>query len=637
MPFSTTARYLHDGAGNRLLSQENVNDPADTRTDTLVYQQTAGSNRWNGSAPPDKVTYDAAGQPDAIGSRRLSWDAAGRLAAVRQGDNVIATYRYNHRGERVGKTVAGQQIRYLYENRQLVAELDAAGRIRRQYLYLADQPMAVIDTPDGAVIDSGERTFAGDLAEDLRTIWRALFTNTDKLTYLHGNHLGAIELATDSTGNPVWRGAYSAYGKVTPVTLPISAGGPASHPPFKLNLRFPGQYADAETGLVYNDHRYYDPDRGAYLTPDPLGLRGGINSYAYVANNPLKYVDPSGLILFAFDGSGNEETDPSLLSNVVRFRQLYQDGTPFYITGVGTRDPASGIGPAATDPGGAADLIRAYTGKARIAAMVKNLETYADGVADDTAIDIDITGFSRGAAEGRDFANQLVGKTTNGYYRYSDDAGGSHCQKVNFRFIGLFDTVLSEHTGDYALRIPDAFQYVAQAMALNEYRGNAIKFPFESILGVPVTNDRVRIERGFLGSHSDIGGGFLDQDLAKIAMTWMVNQATLAGVKMQALGTSDLTVIADPVIHDKSQNLLFGAPTGGPTSTSEDRQVRYADGTAARQRNVTTGFMIYNDTLPFIQYKADPNTRDSIAGTVDAKAYLQWLNDHHYDISMTTP
>ena len=61
------------------------------------------------------------------------------------------------------------------------------------------------------------------------------------------------------------------------------------------NIRLPGQYYDSETGLHYNYHRYYDPRTGRYLTPDPVGLQGGLNLFAYVGNNPTGYVDPSGL------------------------------------------------------------------------------------------------------------------------------------------------------------------------------------------------------------------------------------------------------------------------------------------------------------------------------------------------------
>ena len=275
--------------------------------------------------------------------------------------------------------------------------------------------------------------------------------------------------------------------------------------------------------------------------------------------------------------------------------------------------------------------------------MIGDLQEYSDTVDDDTAIDIDIVGFSRGAAEARDFANQIISATTNGWYKYTkkDEQGNSvtKCQKVNFRFMGLFDTVLSTHTGSYALGIPDEFAYVSHAVALNEYRGSLVAFPVESIMQGPFSaipvEGKTRIEMGFLGSHSDIGGGFEESDLSKVALVWMVEQAKAAGVDMEPLSDDQKSIISNPVIHDKSPNLLAGAPEGGPTASSEDREYRYQGGTTVKQRQAVVDGMSYPDTEQFITYKSNPNSLDKISGTVDAQAYLNWLNAHGYGINMT--
>jgi len=79
----------------------------------------------------------------------------------------------------------------------------------------------------------------------------------------------------------------------------FGAGAPETDPDgdsldFTFNLRFPGQYYDQETALHYNYFRYYDPQTGRYITSNPIGLQGGLNTYPYANANPVRYVDPTG-------------------------------------------------------------------------------------------------------------------------------------------------------------------------------------------------------------------------------------------------------------------------------------------------------------------------------------------------------
>jgi RHS repeat-associated protein len=91
----------------------------------------------------------------------------------------------------------------------------------------------------------------------------------------------------------VWRwDNQEPFGSDLPNDDPGNTGNP-----FVFNLRFPGQYFDRETNLNHNYFRDYDPAIGLYVESDPVGLRGGRNTYAYVNGDPLSSTDPLGLNL----------------------------------------------------------------------------------------------------------------------------------------------------------------------------------------------------------------------------------------------------------------------------------------------------------------------------------------------------
>ncbi len=108
---------------------------------------------------------------------------------------------------------------------------------------------------------------------------------------------------TNESGQGVWQWSYSAFGDEKPTVakyrfanLDINPNpGTTSIAEVTNNLRYPGQYADKESGLHYNYFRSYDSRTGRYSQPDPIGLDGGWNQFVYASGNPLIRLDPLGL------------------------------------------------------------------------------------------------------------------------------------------------------------------------------------------------------------------------------------------------------------------------------------------------------------------------------------------------------
>jgi RHS repeat-associated protein len=112
-----------------------------------------------------------------------------------------------------------------------------------------------------------------------------------QLYFIHVDHLNTPRLVANAQGQTVWLWHQAEpFGDNVPDENPSGLGA------FDLPLRLPGQYFDKETNLHYNYFRDYDPSLGRYVQSDPMGLLAGLNTYVYVHANPLRFVDPTGLV-----------------------------------------------------------------------------------------------------------------------------------------------------------------------------------------------------------------------------------------------------------------------------------------------------------------------------------------------------
>ncbi|MCB9976908.1 MAG: hypothetical protein H6858_04825 [Rhodospirillales bacterium] len=136
----------------------------------------------------------------------------------------------------------------------LYGEYDNSGNLIREYVWLNGELLAQVDAGSPEV-----------------------------LTYLHTDHLMTPRAGSNAAGSTVWTWDSGAFGKE-------AATGSTT-----VNLRFPGQYFDSETGLHYNWNRYYNPAIGRYVSSDPIGLAGGLNTFGYAGQSPVNIIDFAGL------------------------------------------------------------------------------------------------------------------------------------------------------------------------------------------------------------------------------------------------------------------------------------------------------------------------------------------------------
>ena len=253
--------------------------------------------------------------------------AANRLSEVRilkDGEAASIKYFTNAQGQQVFKSEP-KPDQYLPDQSQLGTGFIAWLKTNFGWLYAQAQTDASLGSaymyadgrlPSWAVLgeyDNGSASGTGRTeyiwlpTEDGSAVPVGMFRNS-KFFAIHSDHLGTPRLMTDSLNKPVWQWPYSAFGNNRPtgVLKPTTSATGAftnqpnllatQNPAAILDLRFPGQMADEETGLFYNYFRTYQPNQGRYTQNDPIGLEGGLNRFGYVTANPVSKSDPTGLI-----------------------------------------------------------------------------------------------------------------------------------------------------------------------------------------------------------------------------------------------------------------------------------------------------------------------------------------------------
>ncbi|MGH1541166.1 MAG: RHS repeat-associated core domain-containing protein, partial [Arenicella sp.] len=345
--------YSYDNAGNRT-SLSIGEEGGELQQEIYDFSYGANNNRL--LQPGIANQYNSAGSLINDGVYRYEYTPGQQISKVFKSDSLIAEYHYNLWGERAKKTIyvngEPRTTYFLYEAKRLVAEANENGNITRQYFYI-NQPIE--DWSEGEVrrrlhvfqknmqlakSESGQRqklnrigkmfvlgnadnlsnsnsgsNYSGRLEEakfavngldvlrefepDLSPFQRFTlsgdidwYQTSQELVgqkikaeyyWIHTNQQGAPIVMEDKHGKVAWKSVSNAFGETIVSTEKES-----------LNIRLPGQYYDAETGMHYNYYRYYQPSTGRYTSADPLDLSGGLHRYNYANANPLNFIDPTG-------------------------------------------------------------------------------------------------------------------------------------------------------------------------------------------------------------------------------------------------------------------------------------------------------------------------------------------------------
>jgi RHS repeat-associated protein len=281
-PVTANTAYVYDSA-NQLLEVRS-GTPSGALLTAHVYDANGSLTRKCEAGTVTRTATACTG--DTVS--QYAYDTQNRLSQVSRTGLPTESYAYDHEGRRIQKTVGATATNNLYQGPDIYAEYGSDYQ-SPQALYIHgpawDDPLLRLTGSQGP---------------------------TATAHYYHQDGLGSVVGLSDAGGQLTASASYDAWGKVTASSGTLPQAG------------YTGREPDA-TGLIYYRARYYDPTMRRFISRDPAGMPDGVNRYAYVRNDPVNNVDPTGLVLQGVGlptTGGKTQTfffDSSIANNVVNF------------------------------------------------------------------------------------------------------------------------------------------------------------------------------------------------------------------------------------------------------------------------------------------------------------------------------